>query len=243
MSGRLEGKVAVVTGAGRGIGKAIALAYGGHGAAVGCVARTAAEIRVTAEEIVKAGGRALAIPADVRDRQAVEAAFAEASREFGGLDIVVINAGVHRDPAPVDASDPEGWRETIDTNLVGAYHCARAAIPRLKQRGAGKIITVGSGIGHRGVAASSAYACSKAALWMLTRVLAQELAPYNISVNELVPGPVDTSMNPGGSGTSSLGASEWLKKPEDVVPLALFLAEQPDVGPTAQSFSLMRRDT
>ena len=78
---------------------------------------------------------------------------------------------------------------------------------------------------------------------MLTRVLAQELAPYNISVNELVPGPVDTAMNPGGSGTSTLGASEWLKTPEDVVPLALFLAEQPDVGPTAQSFSLMRRDT
>ena len=78
---------------------------------------------------------------------------------------------------------------------------------------------------------------------MLTRVLAQELAPYNISVNELVPGPVDTSANPGGANTSSLGASEWLKKPDDIVPLALFLAEQPDVGPTAQSFSLMRRDT
>ena len=243
MSGRLEGKVAVITGAGRGIGKAIALAYGRHGVAVGCIARTPAEIRVTAEEIVKAGGRALATPADVRDRRAVEAAFDETSREFGGLDIVVINAGANRDHAPVDAGDPEAWRETIDTNLIGAYYCARAAIPHLKQRGAGKIITLGSGIGHRGFAERSAYACSKAGLWMLTRVLAQELAPYNISVNELIPGPVDTSMNPGGSGTSTLGASEWLKRPEDVVPLALFLAEQPDVGPTAQSFSLMRRDT
>jgi 3-oxoacyl-[acyl-carrier protein] reductase len=243
MSGRLEGKVAVVTGAGRGIGKAIALAYGRHGAAVGCLARTVAEIRVTAEEIVKAGGRALAIPADVRDRRVVDSAFDEIGREFGGLDIVVINAGADRGHAPVDAGDPEGWRETIDTNLVGAYYCARAAIPHLKQRGAGKIVTVGSGIGHRGVVGSSAYACSKAGLWMLTRVLAQELAPYHISVNELIPGPVETSMNPGGSGTSTLGASEWLKRPEDVVPLALFLAEQPDVGPTAQSFSLMRRDT
>ena len=243
MSGRLEGKVAVVTGAGRGIGKAVALAYGRHGAAVCCVARTLADIRGTADEIIKDGGRALAISADVRDREAVEAAFDEASRELGGLDIVVINAGANRDHAPVETGDPEAWRETIDTNLIGAYYCARAAIPHLRRRGAGKIITIGSGIGHRGAPSRSAYACSKAGLWMLTRVLAQELAPYNISVNELVPGPVDTAMNPGGAGTSTLGASEWLKRPEDVVPLALFLAEQPDVGPTAQSFSLMRRDT
>lgn len=242
MSGRLEGKVAVVTGAGRGIGRAIAIAYGGHGAAVGCLARTRADIDGTAAEIVKAGGRALAIAADVRDRHAIDQAFDATSREFGGIDIVVINAGTTLAREPVETADPDEWRETIETNLLGAYYCARAAIPYLRRRGAGKIITVGSGLGHRGVPARSAYACSKAGLWMLTRVLAQELAPYNISVNELVPGPVDTSMNPGGSQTSSLGASEWLKKPEDVVPLALFLAEQPDVGPTAQSYSLMRRD-
>jgi 3-oxoacyl-[acyl-carrier protein] reductase len=243
MSGRLERKVALITGAGRGIGRAIALAYGRHGAAVGCVARTAAEIHATAGDIVKAEGRARAIVADVRDQSAMERAVDETSRAFGGLDIVVINAGANGDHATVEAGEPEAWREAIETNLVGAYYCARAAIPHLRRRGAGKIITIGSGIGHRGRAERSAYACSKAALWMLTRVLAQELAPYNISVNELIPGPVDTSMNPGGSGTSALGASEWLKTPEDVVPLALFLAEQPDVGPTAQSFSLMRRDT
>jgi len=240
---RLAGKVALVTGAGRGIGKAIALAYARHGAAVGCVARTLADIRGTADEIIRDGGRARAISADVRDREAVEAAFDETSRGFGGLDLVVINAGANRDHALVEESDPDLWRETIDVNLVGAYYTARAAIPHLRRRGAGKIITVGSGIGHRGRAERSAYACSKAGLWMLTRVLAQELAPHNISVNELIPGPVDTSMNPGGAGTSTLGASEWLKTPQDVVPLALFLAEQPDVGPTAQSFSLMRRDT
>ena len=239
---RLEGKVALVTGAGRGIGKAIALAYARHGAAVGCVARTGDDITGTAAEITRNGGKALAVPADVRELDAVERAFARTSEAFGGLDIVVINAGVNRAQSPLETSDPELWRETIETNLVGAYFCARAAVPHLKRRGAGKIITVGSGIGHRGVPGRSAYACSKAGLWMLTRVLAQELAPYNISVNELVPGPVDTSMNPGGAGTSSLGASEWLKQPQDVVPLALFLAEQPDRGPTAQSWSLMRRD-
>ena len=82
----------------------------------------------------------------------------------------------------------------LEVNLLGAYYCAQAAIPALKQRGAGKIITVGSGLGHRGMVGLSAYACSKAGLWMLTRVLAQELWSYNISVNELIPGPVVTSM-------------------------------------------------
>jgi len=220
----------LVTGASRGIGRAIAESLLADGARVAVCASTAApDLR----------GAALSVRCDVADEEQVRRFFEQA----GKPDCVVINAGVHRDHGPVDASDPEAWRETVDTNLVGAYYCARAAIPHLKQRGSGKIITIGSGIGHRGGPSRSAYACSKAGLWMLTRVLAQELAPYNISVNELIPGPVDTSMNPGGSGTSTLGASEWLKRPEDVVPLALFLAEQPDVGPTAQSFSLMRRDT
>ncbi len=98
-------------------------------------------------------------------------------------------------------------------------------------------------MGHRGLPGSSAYSCSKSALWMLTRVLAMELWEDNISVNELVPGPVSTDMNTAAPGQgTSLGVSEWTKTPEDVVPLALFLATQPDVGPTAQTYSLMRRD-
>jgi 3-oxoacyl-[acyl-carrier protein] reductase len=164
---------------------------------------------------------------------------------FGGLDILVINAGVREGGRHVEDSAPEAWGITLDVNLLGAYYCAQAAIPVLKQRGAGKIITVGSGLGHRGLAGWSAYACSKAGLWMLTRVLAQELWPYNISVNELIPGPVVTrtaesqaTQRPGISAIES----EWVKTPDDVVPLALFLATQPPIGPTAQSFSLMRRD-
>jgi 3-oxoacyl-[acyl-carrier protein] reductase len=118
-------------------------------------------------------------------------------------------------------------------------------VPYLKKRGAGKIITIGSGLGHRGYAGGSAYACSKAGLWMLTRVLAQELTQYNISVNELIPGPVETSIDDGyekEKNAVSKMNGEWLKRPEDVTPLALFLACQPETGPTAQSFSLMRRD-
>jgi len=242
----LSGHVAIVTGAGRGIGRAIALAYAQAGAAVCCAARTGEEITATVRDIATSGGRALAVPADVTQLASVQHMLQTTVETFGGLDILVINAGGNYDRRHVAESHPEDWRATVEVNLLGAYYCAHAAIPYLKQRGAGKIITVGSGIGHRGYAGSSAYACSKAGLWMLTRVLAQELWPFNISVNELIPGPVVTETSVQES-TPSPGVfaieSEWVKTPDDVVPLALFLATQPVKGPTAQSFSLMRRDT
>ena len=185
------------------------------------------------------------MPTDVTQSAAAERMVRQAFEAFGGLDIVVINAGVSGTSRCVEESDPAAWRAVIEVNLLGAYHCARAAIPALKRRGAGKIITVGSGRGHRGAAEGSHYAVSKAGLWMLTRVLAQELADSKISVNELIPGPVATRMTQKaaqqGKGASAI-PGEWTKAPEDVVPLAMFLATQPDVGPTAQSFSLMRRD-
>ena len=242
---QLSGKVAIVTGAARGIGKAIAQAYAGAGAAVCCAARTETALRETVKDIVAAGGHALAVPTDVTQLAAVQQMVKLTVETFGGLDILVINAGVHADRRPLETSDPEAWRTTLDVNLFGAYYCARAAIPALKKQGAGKIITVGSGVGHRGLPGSAAYACSKAGLWMLTRVLAQELAAYNISVNELIPGPVATDMT-AAQAAQRQGVfgieGEWVKSPDDVVPLALFLATQPPIGPTSQSFSLMRRD-
>jgi 3-oxoacyl-[acyl-carrier protein] reductase len=241
----LQEKIAVVTGAGRGIGKAIAVAFGRAGAAVGCAARTASEIEETAREIRDSGGRSLAVPTDVTRPEEVARLFDKTVGQFGGLDILVINAGGNYDRRTVEESRPEDWLVTLNLNLVGAYYCARAAIPHLKRRGAGKIITVGSGMGHRGSAGGSAYACAKAGLWMLTRVLGQELWRDNISVNELIPGPVKTTIDDG-RPFSAPGdrryESEWIKSPEDVTALALFLAAQPDLGPTAQSFSLMRRD-
>ena len=242
----LEGKVAVVTGAGRGIGKAISIAYAQQGAGVCCAARTLSEIEDTVRVIEGSGGNGLAIQTDVTRLEAVEQMFRGASEFFGGIDIVVVNAGGRLDSGRVDDGDPLKWLATVELNLVGAYFCVRSAIPYLKSRGSGKIITVGSGIGHRGRVASSAYACSKAGLWMLTRVAAQELWEYDISVNELIPGPVatrstaDSSARPEGSVFNI--DSEWVKSPKDVTQMALFLATQPDRGPTAQSFSLMRRD-
>jgi 3-oxoacyl-[acyl-carrier protein] reductase len=241
---KLREKVAIVTGAGRGIGRAIAIAYAQAGAAVCCAARTVAEIERTMKEIMARGGRAIAVQTDVTQLDSVERMFQKTAAQFGGLDILVINAGALHERKHVVDGRPENWRATVEVNLIGAYYCAKTAIPHLRRRGAGKIITVGSGVGHRGRAGNSAYACSKAGLWMLTRVLAQELWQDNISVNELVPGPVKTAMNVDVSahGGSSLAESEWMKTPEDLVPLAMFLATQPDIGPTAQSFSLLRRD-
>ncbi|MEZ4618367.1 MAG: SDR family oxidoreductase [Caldilineaceae bacterium] len=199
----------------------------------------------TVRQIERNGGQGLAVTVDVAQQPSVEQLFQQAATHFGGIDIVVVNAGVSLDRRPIEESIPEEWRMTMEVNLFGAYYCAKAALPYLKERGSGKIIMIGSGMGHHSGAGSSAYACSKAGLWMLTRVLAQEIWQYNISVNELIPGPVDTAMTTSAdarSGAAFTTSSEWTKGPEDVVPLALFLATQPAVGPTAQSFSLMRRD-
>src|SRR5690606_3575855 len=150
MEQSLRGKVAIVTGAGRGIGRAIAVGYARAGAAVCCAARTVAEIEETARVIRQAGGRAIAVPMDVAQLAQVEQMVAQTAEHFGGLDILVINAGVDLDKQTVEESVPADWEQTLAINLTGAYHCAKAAIPLLKARSGGTIITVGSGLGHRG---------------------------------------------------------------------------------------------
>lgn len=241
---KLKDKVAVVTGAGRGIGRAIAIAFAQAGAAVCCSARTETEILNTVSEIEGFGGRAIAKVADVTNPEAVHSMHEFAVNAFQGIDILVVNAGVSLNTS-VANSDTEQWQNVLQTNLFGAYLTARAALPHLRRQGGGKIIFIGSGLGHRGAADTSAYACSKAGIWMLTRVLAQEVIADNICVNELIPGPVKTAINMQDEEAlrTQLGKNEWIKVPADVVPIALFLATQTNDGPTAQSFSLMRRES
>jgi len=240
----LVGKVAVVTGAGRGIGRAISMGFAVAGADLCCSARTLREIDETVELIAAQGGRAIAVRADVTDYSAVDALFERAAATFGGVDIVVVNAGSADENNLVEDSDPMVWRRTIDVNLVGGFHTTKAAIPHLRQRGGGNIIVIGSGMGHNSGPTRSAYASSKAGLWMLTRILAQELSPHGICVNELIPGPVRTEFLRGREEAlmAATRGMEYLKQPEDVVPLAVFLASQSGTGPTAQSFSLARRE-
>ncbi len=240
----LQGQVAVVTGAGRGIGRAIALAYAQAGASVCCCARSTMQIDETAQAIRAAGGQALSVVTDVADYAAVQQLFERTASQWGRVDLLAACAGSAPENLPVADSDPARWREALDVNLIGAYHQTKAAIPHLRKVGTGKIILIGSGQGHRGSAGRSAYAISKAGLWMLTRVLAAELEVDRIAVNELVPGPVHTAFIAGREEAvqKAGGGVEWMKQPEDVIPLALFLATQPALGPTGQSFSLTRRE-
>lgn len=241
----LDGKVAVITGAGRGIGKAIALAYGENGADICCIARNESELNETVLSLHRIGAKATSIVCDVTNYQELKNAFLSVEKEFGGIDIVVINAGIDCENKPIEELDENVWENIITVNLSGPFYTAKAAIPYLKKRGGGKIITLGSGLGHKGRAEKAPYSCSKAGLWMLTRILAQELIDYNISVNELIPGPVDTHMKLDCDSDKKSAFSingEWIKTPGDVKSIALFLASQPLIGPTAQSFSLMRRD-
>lgn len=238
-------RVSLVTGAGRGIGKAIAIAFACSGIKVCCVARTIQGIDNTVKEIENSGGEAISYACDVSKYEEIKAAFKYANERYGAIDIVVINAGTDCKKVPIEELEIEEWKRVIDVNLSGAFYTAKAAIPYLKQSVGGRIITIGSGMGHRGRANGAPYNCSKSGLWMLTRTLAQELIQYGISVNELIPGPVNTDMgieSKKDNKSAFFIDGEWIKLPEDVTELALFLATQHNIGPTAQSFSLMRRE-
>ena len=191
---KLAGKVALITGAGRGIGRAIALAYAAEGARLALTARSADELEQTRHLIEQAGGEAWVWPADVADRAQVERLVAAAVQHFGRLDILVNNAGVEGPIGPLETNDPEHWAQTIAVNLNGVYHGCRAVIPAMQRQGGGRIINLSGAGGNNGWAHMSAYCASKAAVVRLTEVLALELQDSGISVNALGPGSVHTDM-------------------------------------------------
>jgi 3-oxoacyl-[acyl-carrier protein] reductase len=239
----LSGKTALVTGGGRGIGRAIAECFSDAGAVVVVAARTQSEIKEAAAKINDDGGKAYAIRADVTDNDAVETLFNEAEKLTGGIDIVVINAGGNTTISPLEDSNPDSWKNTVDLNLTSVFYTARAAIPRLKKRGGGKIIVIGSGAGYHIVKKASAYSSAKAGVHAVVKALAEELVNDNISVNEIIPGPVNTAQfhQAQKEGNSYDPKGEWFKEPREVAALALYLTSFPDNGPSGQSFSLRRR--
>lgn len=240
----LVGKKILVTGAGSGIGRAVAIGYARAGAAVACLSRNHENLLQTIGLMENASGRGLALPADICDFELLEKQVLAAEHDMGGLDLVFAAAGEALENKPVESSDVQAFRRTVEVNLSGAFNTAKATIPALRRSGGGHMIFVGSGTGHRAAATRAAYASSKAGLNMLVRVLAQELIEEGIAVNELVPGPVLTAFIAGRAEQlqAAAGGHEWFKTPEDVVPMALFLALQPQPGPTGQTFSLARRE-
>jgi NAD(P)-dependent dehydrogenase (short-subunit alcohol dehydrogenase family) len=187
-AGLVEGKVAVVTGVGPGLGRATALALAREGAAVALVARSADRLADVAEEINGAGGRAVAVPASVTKPDDCERVAAIAVEELGGIDIVV-NSAFRGDPfTSVEASDLDVWRKIFEVNFYGPTLMTRACLPAMRARGGGSVVMVASQSARKIRANEAGYAASKGALITLTRSLATELAADHIRVNAVVPG-------------------------------------------------------
>jgi 3-oxoacyl-[acyl-carrier protein] reductase len=189
----LAGRVAIVTGSGRGIGAAIARLYSRAGAHLALLDTDGATVSRTAEEIALAGGEALSFTADVTDAFAIERVFDQIAEEWGRLDILVNNAGIVLDATLTDVTD-EDWAQTLDVNLRGAMVCARAAVPHMLKHGYGRIVSATSLVARNGNYGQTAYAASKAGLIGLTRTWARELGPKGITANCVAPGFIDTDM-------------------------------------------------
>jgi NAD(P)-dependent dehydrogenase (short-subunit alcohol dehydrogenase family) len=194
VSQELNGKVALVTGASRGLGEGAARALAASGAAVMLVARDGALVSRVAGDIAAKGGRAEAQSCDVSNYAAVEKVVALARTRLGAIDILVNNAGVIEPIAEVAASDPVAWAENISINLIGAYHVVRAVLPGMLARGGGSIVNISSGAAYRPLEGWSAYCASKAGLAMLTRSVALETAGKGIRIFGFSPGTIDTDM-------------------------------------------------
>jgi NAD(P)-dependent dehydrogenase (short-subunit alcohol dehydrogenase family) len=221
---RLTGKVALITGASRGIGKAIAMAFAGEGAALVLASRSAAAlVEVTNEAGQRSGAPAIPIAADVANEAQVEALFARVNAEFGRLDLLVNNAGAF-DGGPLDELATPAWDNVINTNLRGPILCTRAALRMMRPAKSGRIINIGSIAGQRSRVNSAAYTASKHGLWGLTQATALEGREYGVTCGALHPGNVAVERRQTSGKTED---DEPMMSPEDVAAVALLMATLP----------------
>jgi NAD(P)-dependent dehydrogenase (short-subunit alcohol dehydrogenase family) len=184
---------AFVTGAGRGVGRAIALRFARDGCVVALAGRTESHVQAATQAIRDAGGTALAVVCDVTSRQSVHRAVEAAEQQLGPIDILVNNAGIS-ESAPFTSMDDAIWARTIAVNLTGTYHCMRAVAPGMFARRSGRIINIASSAGKVGYPYTAAYVASKHGVLGLTRAVALEAAPRGVTVNAICPGWIDSEM-------------------------------------------------
>lgn len=223
MSARLAGKVAWVTGAGRGLGRAIALAFAEEGADLFLTARSEPELAEVARLVEERGCSAAFEVSDVRSRARVEAAYRGAVARFGRVDVLVNNAGVWIEKPVLDFSDEE-WDLTLDTNVTGVWHCTRAVLPEMRARRSGRIVNVASIDGQKGFAKLVPQCAAKAAVIGLTRALAKECWQDGIAVTAICPAEVDKSVAWGSEPKQRPGAPSVKLVPADIARAAVFLA-------------------
>jgi 3-oxoacyl-[acyl-carrier protein] reductase len=240
----LHGKVALVTGGSRGIGRAIAIALASQGAATAltyCQQPAAAEKVV--RQIERDGGRAAAVPLDVRSRESVRAAIAQVETLFGGLDILVNNAGANK-PTDFDQITDADWDEIIAVNLKGPFICVQEALPALRRRGGGSIIDIGSVSGQYGGPRTAHYAASKAGLISLGQVIARFGAKDNIRCNTVAAGLIASEMAATGMQSDAVQKAAAnillgrLGTPEEVAHAVVFLASDASSYITAQTINV-----
>jgi len=229
---KLTGKVALITGASKGLGKAMALALGGAGAQVVVVSRTLEQLSETAKAVRAVGGAAEVFQADVTKEAEIEQLRKDVIARFGKLQILINNAGINIRKSVTDFTLAE-WNQVMETNLTGAFLLCRAFVPHLKGQGYGRILNLTSIMSHVALAGRTAYAASKTGLLGFTRALALELAPEKITVNGISPGPIATELNAPILQNPELNAQFISKIPlgrwgqvEEVGKLALYLCSE-----------------
>lgn len=221
----LKNKTAIITGAGKGIGRALAIALAKEGVHLGLVARTAADLESLGQFVNEQYGvKAIAAVADISVQSEAEAAIAVISQELGAIDILINNAGIAQFGNLLEM-EPEQWKRIVDVNLMGTYHMLRAVLPGMIENSKGDIINISSTAGERGFATGSAYNASKFAVMGLTEAVLQEVRKHNIRVTALTPSTVNTDLavNAG----LKIGEEDHMMQPEDVAELALAALKLP----------------